>query len=79
MWRCVSSWFCGLGVLCVRYGSNSCSKCAYCGLSVNVLGVKYCFCLCMNSWGKFFSMLGVGPGLSWMSPLRSMITELFHV
>jgi hypothetical protein len=48
----------------VRCSSNNCSKCVYCGLSVNVLGIKYCFCLCMNSWGRFFSIFVIGPGLS---------------
>ena len=44
-----------------------------------VLGMKYCFCLCLYSNGSLLVMSERGPGLGCMSPSRRMILELSHV
>ena len=61
--RWVSFWLSVLGVSYVRCGENRFSKCAYHVLSVVVLGMKYCFCLLVYSWGRFLVMCESGPGL----------------
>lgn len=62
-----------------RCGSNSFSRCVYWDLSVSVFGMKYCFCLCVYSDGRFLKMLDSGLELSSMSPCKRMNAELFQV
>ena len=44
-----------------------------------MLGMKYYFCLCLYSRGRFLVMFESGNRLGCMSPPRRMIFELFHV
>lgn len=60
---CLWSW-------CVfwKKGLNVLARCWYSGWNLIVLGKKYVVCLCLWAVGCDCIILGIGPGLGWISP-----------
>ena len=56
-------------VICLlgeRYGVKMSSRCNLIWFNLRVMGMKYCICLCVCSFGRLFCMCLSGPGFGWI-------------